>query len=148
MDGKYRHSLMLICILAVFCLLALDNSAFCRTETRTSDDKILSSAYDWEEQGESVCYITKNGTISKFPGMTFTWPARPCKRSNSLSISGAAIMTVLVSRRYFLYVPKEERFFACFQPAIFLCARFLRELLILFKKDGKNGERSPGLDII
>lgn len=67
MDGKYRHSLMLICILAVFCLLALDNSAFCRTETRTSDDKILSSAYDWEEQGESVCYITKNGTISKFP---------------------------------------------------------------------------------
>lgn len=148
MDGKYRYSLMLICILAVFCLLALDNSAFCRTETRTSDDKILSSAYDWEEQGESVCYITKNGTISKFPGMAFTWPARPCKRSNSLSISGAAIMTVLVSRRYFLYVPKEERFFKCFQPAIFLCARFLRELLILFKKDGKNGERSPGLDII
>ena len=148
MDGKYRHSLMLICILAVFCLLALDNTAFCRTETRTSDDKILSSACDWEEQRESVCYITQNGTISNFPGMAFTWPARPCKRSNSLSISGAAIMTVLVSRRYFLCVPKEERFFACFHPAIFLCARFLRELLILFKKDGKNGESFPGLDII
>ena len=68
MDGKYRHSLMLICILAVFCLLALDNTAFCRTETRTSDDKILSSACDWEEQRESVCYITQNGTISNFSG--------------------------------------------------------------------------------
>ena len=59
MDGKYRHSLMLICILAVFCLLALDNSAFCRTETRTSDDKILSSAYDWKSRGNRSVILQK-----------------------------------------------------------------------------------------
>lgn len=148
MDGKYRHSLMLICILTVFCLLAFGNTAFCRTETRTSDDRILSAVSDREEQGESVCYITKDGTISSFSEMAFAWPGRPCKRSSSVSFSGAAIMTVLVGRRYFLCVPKEERFFACFQPAIFLCARFLRELLILFKKDGKKGECSLERDII
>lgn len=148
MDRKYRHSLMLICILAVFCLLAADQTAFFQTDTGITENEFLLTVSAEEEQEEAAQYLTNSEPVSIFSTWAFTGPVRPYKRSGSLSVSGAAVTSVLVSRRYFLYVPKEERFFACFQPAIFLCARFLRELLILFKKDGKNGELFLHLDII
>ncbi len=148
MDRKYRHSLMLICILAVLCLLAADHTVFSQADTGITENEFFLPVSEGEEQDGTAQYLTNSEPMSIFLTWAFTGPVRPCKRSGSLSVPGVAVISVLVSRRYFLYVPKEERFFACFQPAIFLCARFLRELLILFKKDGKNGELFLHLDII
>lgn len=148
MDRKYRRSLMLMCIMAVFCLLVSDDVVFFQTETAQNDEKSWQTVSGEKIQHSSVHFSGEEKSVSNFPEIEFTVPGRTMKRLLSRALTGTAVMTVLVSRRYFLYVPKEERFFTCFQPAIFLCARFLRELLILFKKDGKNGEFFLQLNII
>ena len=41
MDRKYRHSLMLICILAVLCLLAADHTVFSQADTGITENEFF-----------------------------------------------------------------------------------------------------------
>ena len=139
MNGKFHHSLILVCMLAVLCLLITDNAVFCPKEAVMTEDTALPGSDGGEDDDLSLCYISETEAVANFPPILYVGPARLAKRPFSNGLLSFAVLTVLVSRRRLLNVPREERFFACFQPAIFLCARFLRELLILFKKDGKSG---------
>ncbi len=137
MRRKYHHGLVLISIWIVLCLLVSDNDVWDRTETINAGSKAVSVLSAAEEQAPFLCRTDQQSLLSDFSEISYILLSGTLTRRIFDTLSKAVAVTAVVSGKYFLYVPKEERFFAYFQPAIFLCARFLRELLILFKKDGK-----------
>lgn len=137
MRRKYHHGLVLVSIWIVLCLLVSDNDVWDRTETINAGSKAVSVLSAAEEQAPFLCRTDQQSLLSDFSEISYILLSGTLTRRIFDTLSKAVAVTAVVSGKYFLYVPKEERFFAYFQPAIFLCARFLRELLILFKKDGK-----------
>lgn len=137
MRRKYHHGLVLVSIWIVLCLLVSDNDVWDRTETINAGSKAVSVLSAAEEQAPFLCRTDQQSLLPDFSEMSYILLSGTLTRRIFDTLSKAVAVTAVVSGKYFLYVPKEERFFAYFQPAIFLCARFLRELLILFKKDGK-----------
>lgn len=137
MRRKYHHGLVLISIWIVLCLLVSDNDVWDRTETINAGSKAVSVLSAAEGQAPFLCRTDQQSLLSDFSEISYILLSGTLTRRIFDTLSKAVAVTAVVSGKYFLYVPKEERFFAYFQPAIFLCARFLRELLILFKKDGK-----------
>lgn len=136
MNGKYHHSLMVI--LVVLCLLMSDRSGYNQIMASQTDDMILSALHNNGTENRTVHFITENHSGSETEISFCMESAKLPVHLFLFSICGFAVLTDLVSRKQFHCVPKEERFFAVFQPALYLCARFLRELFILLKKDGKN----------
>ena len=122
MNGKFHHSLILVCMLAVLCLLITDNAVFCPKEAVMTEDAALLGSDGGEDDDLSLCYISETEAVANFPPILYVGPARLAKRPFSNGLLSFAVLTVLVSRRRLLNVPREERFF-CLLSACYISLR-------------------------
>ena len=90
MNGKFHHSLILVCMLAVLCLLITDNAVFCPKEAVMTEDAALPGSDGGEDDDLSLCYISETEAVANFPPILYVGPARLVKRPFSNGLLGFA----------------------------------------------------------
>ncbi len=139
MNRKAFCSLIQGFFLCLFLLMTLSLNNWASLEETTNQDYKIS---DTEEPGQPSEYITDNLTENILP-QTYTPVVRSVSlelRSRFISFRSFVMCTFATGYlfRAVLFLPEKERYFACFQVSIFCPARFLRDLSIQHKKDGKQ----------
>ena len=71
MNGKFHHSLILVCMLAVLCLLITDNAVFCPKEAVMTEDAALPGSDGGEDDDLSLCYISETEAVANFPPILY-----------------------------------------------------------------------------
>lgn len=139
MNRRTFYSLIPGFVLCLFLLISLPLNDLASLEEMNHPDFTVS---DTEDSGQPSQYLlddlSQNVLVHAFApvanGVSVELRYRPVSfRSFILFTFAAGFLFKAV-----LFLPEKERYFACFQASIFCTARFLRDLSIRHRKDGKQ----------
>ena len=138
MRRKYHHGLVLISIWIVLCLLVSDNDVWDRTETINAGSKAVSVLSAAEEQAPFLCRTDQQSLLSDFSEISYILLSGTLTRRIFDTLSKAVAVTAVVSGKYFLYVPKEERFLHIFSLLYSFAPVFCVNCLFYSKRTEKR----------
>ena len=139
MNRRTFYSLIQGFILCLFLLINLPLNDWTSLEENTNRNFAVS---DTEDAGQPSQYITDNqdDTIlaQVYSPVTSSLSAELRYRPVSFRFFVMCTFATGFLFRAVLFLPERERYFSCFQVSIFYPARFLCDLSVRYKKDGKQ----------